>query len=248
MIKPDLFDIQRTDKTDLPFFYPYDDSALYQESLLRLPANWPWRNKIIRYDLNSLGYRAPEFGIVNWSEVIICFGCSMTFGIGVNDSDTWPQALSQLTGIPVVNLAVPGGSVQINWANSVRLIAAGVVPRAVIYNWPEVSRSCEFLQGQPVDNWGSWRLDAPQNPHTQNSLGTAWAMNPTHCQTMAELMIQSLGWTCPRLDYTWSESLSRRVKFRYPRVDLARDHQHPGPLSHLAFATMTARDLKNLKI
>lgn len=250
MIKPELFDVTPTRHlADLPHFYPYDSPERYRDNLRSQPADWIWRNKTIRYTLNSLGYRAREFDTVDWSQVIVCFGCSMTFGIGVDDPDAWPVQLSQIVDVPVVNLAIPGGSVQINWANSVRLITAGARPRAVIYHWPDASRSCEFMSDGTVDNWGSWRISAnPQPDWRASALGTAWAMNATHYLTMAQLMVQSLVWTCPRLDYTWSSSGPGGVQYRNFKLDQARDLQHPGPLSHLTMAESVARDLKRLEI
>ena len=69
----------------------------------------------ITYDINSDGYRAPEFFKFDSSkQQILCFGCSYTFGVGVKKENTWPEILKNSgnlpTGAQVWNLGVPGSS------------------------------------------------------------------------------------------------------------------------------------------
>lgn len=248
MIVPTLFDTQLplNDAQDLPYFYPMDTLSLYNKNLVDQPGDWAWRDRSIRYTLNQQGYRCSEFDQVDWSQSILCFGCSITFGVGVDDCDTWPSQLAEITGVPTVNLGVAGGSIQINWANSVKLIAAGVRPRAVVYYWPDPSRSCEFRAGQTVVNWGGWLTPVlgQQQVQKKGYLGTAWLFNSAHHTVMTQLMMQSIEWSGTRLDYTWSTEQIPGAQFREGRLDLARDQHHPGAVSHREFALSVARDLK----
>lgn len=229
---------------ELPRFYGSDSPTRFATNLDKLGKIWPWWNRSVQYTVNSQGYRCSEFDQVDWSQSILCFGCSITFGVGVDDSDTWPSQLSLITGIPTVNLGIAGGSIQINWANSVRLIAAGIRPRGVVYYWPDKSRHCEFQpDGSVVDHWNS-REKPVFDPGCRGSLNTAWALMPHHNTAVSQLMINSLVWPCARLDLTWSrQNLDSVTVINYAK-DLGRDMIHPGPLSHRALAETMAADLK----
>lgn len=223
---------------ELPYFADSDTGSRYRKNLALHDHLWPWRHRVVTYTVNSVGLRAPELTTIDWSQCIVCFGCSMTFGTGVSDLDTWPQQLSQQLGVHTVNMGQPGGSVQLMWANSVRMIAAGIRPRAVVYYWPDSSRSCEIQVDDRVVNWGSWRTDTTAHV---GQLGTAWMANAHHHTAMAHLFIQSLQWSVPRLDFTWCETLAHCAEFVKPCVDLARDMRHPGPQSHAELAAVVAK-------
>ena len=45
------------------------------------------------YEFNSLGFRGPEFDPNADITVYVC-GCSMTFGIGLDQNETWPAMLA----------------------------------------------------------------------------------------------------------------------------------------------------------
>ena len=235
------------DRSELPWFYPIDSPALYLKNLKEQAKDWPWRDRSIEYSLNSQGYRSPEFDQIDWSNSIVCFGCSMTFGIGLALDQTWPAQLEQLLGYPCVNLGIPGGSIQAIWANSVRLIRAGVRPRAVLYYWPELSRSCEFMDDRrTLINWGTWKQQVPRTDQ-RGARGTAWLMDPVYAGVMSRLMIDSIEWGgVPRLDWTWTQELSDRAHYWLDVRDRARDLRHPGPATNSSLARELARALGNL--
>jgi hypothetical protein len=61
----------------------------------------------IDYQYNSHGFRTTEF---DQEFDAVCFGCSFTMGTGVHARDTWPEQLSNLTGLRVANLGHAGSS------------------------------------------------------------------------------------------------------------------------------------------
>ena len=231
------------DLDQLPYFYPIDTRELYEKNLLIQAAEWSWRDRSIRYDLNTQGYRCEEWSSIDWNSSILCFGCSMTFGIGVDTDQTWPHYLSLVSGHPCVNLAQPGASVAFNWANSVKLLAQGIRPRAVIYYWPDYSRSFEFVEGLRTVNWGSW-IKPQLSPGQLGHVGSAWAVNPVHARAMSLLYMQSLNWSCPRLDLTWSPDPLPGQQHHLVKLDHARDLRHPGPVSNQQFAQDVCAQLK----
>jgi hypothetical protein len=179
-----------------PDFYGCDTRAQYLENLVRQPPDWPWRSKPVHYTINSQGYRAGEFDDLAWSDSIVFFGCSYVFAPGVDDSETMPSVLGQRTGINVINLGQGATDQLFQWINSVRLAAAGVRPRAVIYLWPGTQRISELITRESVANWGSW-----------NASSDVWAgsqiTREPHITNLLEYYSQSvrLIWSCPVLEY-----------------------------------------------
>lgn len=71
--------------------------------------------RIYKVSTNSLGFRGPEVGEKGRKYRILLLGDSSTFGLGVNDNETWPHVLQDLLDpsgeqIQVINAAFPGAS------------------------------------------------------------------------------------------------------------------------------------------
>ena len=49
---------------------------------------WPYHTEEVRYTTNRDGYRTYEWDKVDWPNAIVIFGCSCTYGIGVDDDHT----------------------------------------------------------------------------------------------------------------------------------------------------------------
>lgn len=68
----------------------------------------------LTYSHNSKGYRSPEFTIDKPANKtrIVTIGGSTTYGVGVNNDETWPHHLQQELGndYEVINMGVPGYS------------------------------------------------------------------------------------------------------------------------------------------
>lgn len=88
------------------------------------------------YDLNSLGYRSPEFK----SGQIVAGGCSQTFGVGIKQEMTWPNQLSKSTGIECANISKPGASVQWIVQKIIRYIKEYGNPKAIVCVFPDFYR------------------------------------------------------------------------------------------------------------
>lgn len=129
-------------RTGLPRFYGVNDS---EEKFLKncetQPADWEYRTKELTYTMNNNGYRTAEWDKIDWANSYLIFGCSHTFGIGIDDSETLAAQIENIIHTPVVNLGVTGGSIQHILANSIELINNGVRPKGVIIFWPAVERT-----------------------------------------------------------------------------------------------------------
>ena len=98
-------------------WYPSDSEDRWKHNLDQhkddlKKAGWLGKNdqpKSIEYRINKWGFRGDEIEDLT-ENPILCLGCSNTFGIGIHEHWTWPAQLQDAIDVPVVNLGVPGGS------------------------------------------------------------------------------------------------------------------------------------------
>ena len=223
-----------------PDFYGCDTRSQYLLNLERQPADWPWRNRRVHYTINSQGYRAPEWDQIAWSESVLFFGCSYVFAPGVDDTETMPAQLAQRLRAPVVNLGQGATDQLFQWANTVRLAAAGIRPRAVVYLWPGILRLSELHSDGSVSNWGSWNA-------SEDVFALSYIARETHLRELLGHYSQSVRqmWACPVLEYyayMYLNGNSGRVLDVVGKQTVLEDYQWPGirPWGHVIDA---ARDV-----
>ena len=61
-------------------------------------------NNNVSYYMNKHGFRCPEFSD---SDCIAYFGCSHTFGLGIDQDDIWTELLANSLGLRSVNISCP---------------------------------------------------------------------------------------------------------------------------------------------
>ena len=94
-------------------WYPTDTEELYKKNI-KLPDHRQilfdnnWIDAEIIYQINSEGFRTPEFAPSK--KRFMALGCSFTKGIGLPIDVVWPTLLSTDLGIEVDNLAEQGAS------------------------------------------------------------------------------------------------------------------------------------------
>jgi hypothetical protein len=84
----------------------------------------------ITITIRADGARSAE-GATPPTPSIAAFGCSFTYGYGVDDTESWPARLR------AVNFGVPGFSTLQSMQLWRRQRAVGLAPRAVVYGWLE---------------------------------------------------------------------------------------------------------------
>jgi hypothetical protein len=62
----------------------------------------------VEYEINSHGYRSPEF---NKNNEVLVLGCSHTYGSGMPNEFTWPEVFSNSINKKYSRLAAPGDSI-----------------------------------------------------------------------------------------------------------------------------------------
>lgn len=206
---------------------------------------------VFKYRINEHGFRYDTTP----KEKLICFvGCSITFGIGVAEEDSFPYIVTKSLGDnwQYINVAVPGSGPDIQmhnltWAinnfkidkivwymsDPLRFILWETNPKLLIPNW--------FSNNSPTENNA-----LQQTVRTENTvmLKTIWNLRTLFSLIQAHNI--ELFCTC------WIEEFNEKIKplineFNFKEIgniddlDLARDNAHPGKLSHRDFAERIIR-------
>jgi len=220
-----------------------DTKELFQKNLKTQPLNWEYRNKVIKYTLNSNGYRTKEFKNIDWANSIVVFGCSFVFGVGLDDEDTICSQLAKITGIPVVNLGVGGSSMTYSLHNSIILKNGYSTPKAVVHIWTDYHRTVYYRRNR-IESYGSWNLE-------KNNYMDVWSSSNHHGETHA-LMASITN------KHLWSDTLYYEASFwkdnskilncdYLKTIDNARDLMHPGIESAKLAAKVIAKGLQLCK-
>jgi hypothetical protein len=86
----------------------------------------------VTYSFNDLGFRFNLNFITN--RPILAIGDSFTLGLGVNEEETWPSALSRQIGQPVLNFSLNGASN--DWiARKLQVLVEHFNPRAIVVHY-----------------------------------------------------------------------------------------------------------------
>lgn len=104
------------------------------------------------YDLNKYGFRTIDLENIDWSKkIILANGCSVTFGLGLPESNTWPMFLSQMINknddlAQIINISTPGASIKHVIRNTMTFIKKFGKPDIVIAIMPNISRNIYFFK------------------------------------------------------------------------------------------------------
>jgi len=135
-----------------------DSQELFEKNLRIQPDDWIWRTRQVKYTLNSVRYRCPEWQDIDWKNSILMFGCSQVFGIGVDDADTIPNILSTLLGTPVINLGISGSSMLFSFHNALQYHAGNrPTPLGVINLWTSCCRTTTYKKDW-IEYHGPWNI------------------------------------------------------------------------------------------
>jgi hypothetical protein len=216
-----------------------DSQELYLKNLETQSKNWHYRNKSVRYNLNSKNYRTAEFEKIDWSNSIVIFGCSNIFGVGVDEEETVSYFLSKLTNRPVINLGVGSSSMTFAFHNSVILAEGFPTPWAVIHVWTEISRCVCYATQGPVHH-GSWNIENEE----YMKQWTLQKHNPITNGMMISLASKAIWQNKTKfIEASYFTETAKAVNCTLlDPIDHARDLCHPGPKTNES----TARILSEL--
>jgi hypothetical protein len=182
------------------------------------------RYESVYYSFNNLGYRHDNQKGYRGDE-ILAIGDSFTLGLGVNQSQTWPEQLSRMLNYPVLNFSMNGASN--DWiARKTTLLLKYFQPRCVIVHysfthrresehedWTDAERTlCEpiYTDQQNLENWQNNQNKLIKICHNTKLIHTAIAN--WHPESIPDVLVPV-------------------------QVDRARDGFHYGPKTNQQFAT-----------
>jgi hypothetical protein len=217
------------------------------DSIQQTPKHWYFRKDNVNYTFNELGYRSHPFDTDTDFKIVVA-GCSHTFGIGLDDSQTWPSRLEsfmqdQYKGSKVFNLACPGGSN--DWIARVIACSYDVIkPDLVIACWTYPQR-----REQIWDNGKLWQLNTqipdtiPEEKSQMEELFRSWIFTNNDYTDYYNWMKNHwlVSKTCHNsmlIDTHWvrMNTIQNKIAEDLDGVDLARDLKHFGPNVHKQFA------------
>ena len=177
------------------------------------------------YTLNSEGFRGKHF---EYNSGIVALGCSLTFGVGVDQNDTWPEKLANLMQTDYYNISFPsaGLSLQTLWLlqNQHRINDL----KGIFIVMPPKNR-LDMID----NNWSHFNLtkelknEVSKNTETiVNSIEPTVHMNYELCIESCKLLANHHNVPFMVID----KELKNLVQ------DKARDNEHFGPKTHTAIA------------
>ena len=121
-------------------WYPSDSEENFPGAKRRYEVTtgkkFTWTENCITYDINSYGFRGKNFPEKPNEDSFLALGCSITFGVGLPEEQTWPYMLSSMLGIPSFNLGAPG----MGYETSFRLLR---------HWWPKIRSKNIFMLVNP---------------------------------------------------------------------------------------------------
>ena len=201
-----------------------------------------WKNRpqgytdtSITYRLNAHGYRGTEFDTPAEFKILVS-GCSHTFGIGINEEDTWCNQFAQrISGSKVYNLALGGRSPDYV-VRSIHKSIDVIKPNLVLVMWPDQSRFERPSEDGVSMAW--WTANDTQYPGEFTD-AKYQDYNFEKNQLFLEFLCHSRG--IPLIAKTFIE-----IQKMNPNDCLARDLMHDGPLWNYRSANIYWQEFQKL--
>jgi uncharacterized protein (DUF2164 family) len=194
-----------------------------------------WDKNNPTYEINSNGFRSPEFK--KDEPNIVFLGCSHTVGVGINLSDTFSHHVSQSLGLQNYNLGKGGGSNQTAFRLGHYWIPK-LKPKIVVLLSPDRSRTEIILGGKAINI----------SVHTRHTESVFWPYVKAYLGEEENLRLNALAHRIA-LEKISTDVGARFIGLEYPHdlitadqwrgLDLARDLSHLGPIAH----ELTARHI-----
>ena len=234
-------------------FQTSDSHSRFHENLRKSPSDWIYRRKNISYDVNSLGYRAPEFShIRDWKNAIPIFGCSCVYGTGLANEDTISERINFMSGYQAVNFGYPSGSNELiltNIINLLEFVPDDQFPRNLVIGWSCTDR-CVYY-GRDIHNLGAWTLN---NPDSDILYKYALATNEEPLNAymkqfhIASIATHLLKGKTNLIQFSFFTDTAKYMRCDIPtramKWDHARDNLHPGIECASAVAKYVVGNLK----
>lgn len=223
-----------------------DTPLLFKKNLKIMPDTWHYRTKNIDYKYNTCKYRTSEFENIDWNKSIVIFGCSMVFGVGVDEHETLSYYIEKYTGIPTINLGLGASSIYHSYYNLLTLLEMKVQPIAIVNVYTALDRLI-YYNKENFESLGNWTLNESAESIKKN-LYKSWTNNDSNYVGHARVLQRSLVLLCQHLKYyecSYFEHSAISLGIPYLNIlDKARDLMHPGFESNKKNASFIIQSLK----
>jgi hypothetical protein len=217
----------RIGKNENENFCISDSEERFKENLKIMPSDWKYRTKEVKYRYNSSGYRTYEWKDIDWKNAIVVLGCSIVFGVGLAEEETFCYQIEKMTGRQTINLGFPGGSNETIGNNCASLINNFDAPYAVIASWTVPDRF-RFYEKNDFIDVGNWYLNNKEIKKTYDTL----IQHEDHIMIknfyIYEYVKAMLTNKTKLINFTFFKKISSMnniTLFNY--TGLARDNEHP---------------------
>lgn len=215
-----------------------DTEELHEMNKKRFGKSWYWYDNPVGYSYNEFGYRMKELTDVDYDNYFAFFGCSFTVGTGLPLEETFAYKIAKEFDVDYVNGAVGGGSPDFAIYNAITLLSnAPKKPKAIVINWPELSRTCywkdnvlEFLLPNFTKNISDYWIKSYQTFMNEES----------HINHRFKMLRNTLKLICSghniQLFEMYSYQSDDRFMYNYPdihTVTIARPENEPIDRMHL---------------
>jgi hypothetical protein len=202
----------------------------------------------IVYDLNSLGFRAPEFDVTADMRVL-AIGCSFVFGVGLAREHLFHERLcarlGEETGLSIVDLNLGTASSSNDFiCHLLQLAVPLLAPDLVLVHFTFAARR-DYLSadGERVGFNPSARPADPRHREIQAHFLAVSnpqddRLNLLRNYLAVAALLRGTRWLCSftneeHLGWLGSHLLGANSVGVLPELDRARDNQHPGIRSHM---------------
>lgn len=232
----DFSDILQSGEKGCYEFYGSDTKELFKQSSKDISWYKKYKDKKISYTINSHGYRCAEFSEVSWKDSILIFGCSNSFGIGLDDKETLDHLIEDYSGITTLNLSVPGSSIEFAMHNSMNFKKKFGNPKAIIFVWTSHLRTVRYFKS--TTHIGAWSqkkyLELISDFDHQKSTAT-----------INYFITKEIWKDVPQFHCTFFPDVAFLLDVPLlPKLDFSRDG-HPGPESTMESAKFIWNNLKS---
>ena len=172
------------------------------------------------YQINHLGYRNSfEFDDIKFDKVNLFFGCSHTFGVGLEQDDIYFNHIPKEEGITNVNMGIPGAGMQ-----EVSYCIAGSLNK--FYNINKIYLFVPHIGTRPFsyESNRSFNLGYLMEQYSNNDI--VEMISPKFQREYDMFLVEEWKNHLPNLIYSVEHFRSEEIS------DYAKDGQHFGPITH----------------
>lgn len=208
-----------------------------------LPDTWYYRNASITYNINENGHRSKKLSELNLDNYLLFLGCSITEGVGLEQSKTYAAVLSKKLGCDYYNMGLGATGIDVITHNLMIWFATiPKKPKAVVIQWPDFTRNLTGSSVENLETRGMWQNNEDYNRFVD--LGISLEFFSAKKLLTRNLIKRII--TVPTVEFGLNNIIPLHDDvLSIKRIDLARDLGHPGIKSNENFAEVLYDHLIN---